>query len=477
MALSGARGNIPQLMKTVSSPLAATSNRGETLPWLIRHSYAEGLSAADHWISGNQARADTVKTYTAIAEPGDMSKVMTNNLYPMVITVDDCGTTNGIALASSDGNIVDRYLSKDQAGMHRNDLVTKAVASKLRDKVQTVYVRSPMTCVAAEGICRKCQGLDERGRPHAIGINVGVRAAQSISEPLTQMALGSKHGARNFTVASPKLTGIAGIRQLLEVPQNFVNHAPLAEEAGTVTKVQAAPHGGTHIYVNAVQHYVGPNLKPKVDVGQKVEAGDVLSEGIPKPDELIKHKGFGAGRQYLVDTLHDIYAGQGINVDKRHLELVARADLNHVKVLEHSDEHPELIKGEILPYDLYRNVAANHSRDISLAQAEGAVLGKEVLHFTAGTPLTASILATLKSHGVTSVSVASTLPQVEFMMKPMARNPLLHPDWMARLSHRFLKDSLLQGARTGAVSDRHSTHPVPAYAYGSEFGMGPEGRY
>jgi hypothetical protein len=45
------------------------------------------------------------------------------------------------------------------------------------------------------------------------------------------------------------------------------------------------------------------------------------------------------------------------------------------------------------------------------------------------------------------------------------------------LAHRYLKDSLLQGARTGAASDLHSTHPVPAYAYGAEFGMGPEGRY
>jgi hypothetical protein len=229
--------------------------------------------------------------------------------------------------------------------------------------------------------------------------------------------------------------------------------------------------------VDHVQHYAGPNLKILVHGGQKVEAGDVLSEGIPKPDELIKHKGFGAGRQYLVDTLHDIYRGQGINVDKRHLELVARADLNHIKVLEHSDNHPELVKGEVLPYTMYRDAAAGHSKVVPLGQAAGGVLGKELLHFTAGTPLTPSVVEKLKQHGIKDVSVATDLPRVEFLMRPMARNPLLHPDWMARLSHRYLKDSLLQGARTGASSDRHSTHPVPAYAYGAEFGAGPEGRY
>lgn len=477
MALSGARGNMEQLMKTVTSPVAVTTSHGAIHPWLVHKSYAEGLSAADYWTAGNDVRHATVQAAISISEPGDMLKIMTNNMYPLVITQDDCGTMNGIALASSDGNIVDRYLSKDQAGFHRNDLVTKATASKLRDTVKTVYVRSPMSCAAPEGICRKCQGLDERGRPHAIGINVGVRAAQSISEPLTQMALGAKHGGRSLKGSSSKLQGMPGIRQLLEVPQSFVNKAALAEHTGAVTKIEPASHGGTHIYVDTVQHYVGPNLMPLVTVGQKVEAGDVLSEGIPKPDELIQHKGFGVGRQYLVDTLHDIYSGQGINVDKRHLELVARADLNHIKVLDHSDAHPELLKGEVLPYDVYRDAAGRSSHEVPLAQAAGGVLGKEVLHFTAGTPLSASILATLKSHGVTHVSVASDLPRVEFMMRPMARNPLLHPDWMARLAHRYLKDSLLQGARTGAVSDRHSVHPVSAYAYGSEFGMGPEGRY
>ena len=477
MAASGARGNFNQLMKTVSSPVATTTPKGGIYPHLITRSYAEGLTAAEHWISGNEARHNVVQSYTAIAEPGDMSKVMINNMYPMVITQDDCGTLNGIAVPSTDGDIVDRYLSKDQAGFHRNTAITKAIATVLREKVPTVYVRSPMTCEAKSGLCRKCQGLNENGKPHDIGINVGVRAAQTISEPLSQMALSSKHGNRLLKGTSPTLHGMAGVRQLLEVPQNFINKAPLAELAGKVTKIAPAPHGGTHVYIEGKQHYVGPNLKLHVVEGQFVEAGDVLSDGIPKPDELIKHKGFGVGRQYLVNTLHNIYKGEGVNVDKRHLELVARAELNHVKVLEHADAHPELVKGEIHPYADYRNAAAQGGKSLPIDAAQGHVLGKEVLHFTVGTPITESIIRTLKSHGVKEVFVNDTLPRVEFLMKPLSRNPLLNPDWMARLAHRYLKDSLLQGARTGAVSDRHSTHPVPAYAFGAEFGQGTEGRY
>lgn len=477
MALSGARGNIPQLMKTVTSPVATTTPKGTINPWLIGRSYAEGLTAADHWVSGNEARHNVAQSYVAIAEPGDMSKVMINNLYPMVITKDDCGTLNGIAMRSDDLDIVDRYLSRDQAGYKRNAVVTKAMATKLREAGPSVYVRSPMTCDLPTGVCRKCQGLDERGRPHDIGVNVGVRAAQTIAEPLTQMALGSKHGSRVLKETSPKLRGIKGVRQLLEVPQNFINKATLAESAGVITKIAPAPHGGTYVTVGTEQHYVSPNLKVVVNVGQRVEAGDILSEGIPKPDELIKHKGFGVGRQYLVDTLHDIYKDEGIKVDKRHFELVARAELNHVKILEQNDSYPELTKGEIVPYTVYRAAAEREAVTVPLAQAQGRVLAKEILHFTAGTPLTASIVSTLKTHGIKEVKVSGDIPRAQFLMKPVSRNPLLNPDWMARLAHRYLKASLLEGARTGASSDRHSTHPVPAYAYGAEFGQGPEGSY
>lgn len=477
MALSGARGNIPQLMKTVASPVAAVSASGQIEPWLIKRSYSEGLTAADYWVAGNEARRNTVQSQIAVSEPGDVSKIMVNNLYPMVITREDCGTHNGIAMSTSDSHIVDRYLSRDQAGHKYNELVTARVATSLKNAGPTVYVRSSLTCEAHEGICQKCQGLDEKGHIHAVGTNVGVRAAQALSEPLTQFVLNAKHGVRVLKGASPKLEGIQGIRQLLEVPQSFFNKAALAEKAGKVTKIVPAPHGGNYVYVGDEEHYVGPNLKVTAHVGQLVEAGDVLSEGVPKPDELVYHKGFGAGRQYLVDALHSVYAGQGVNVDKRHLELVARTELSHVRINEHADKHPELLKGDVVAYDTYRDAVSKHTTTVPIEQAEGRLLGKEILHLTVGTPITRSIIQTLKDNKIREVPVTVGAPRVEFLMRPMARNPLLHPDWMARLSHRYLKESLLKGVHFGDSSDIHSTHPVPAYAFGAEFGSGEDGRY
>lgn len=477
MALSGARGNIPQLMKTVGSPVAAVDHKGAITPWLIGKSYSEGLSPAEYWVTGNEARINTIKSSTSVAEPGDLAKILVNNLYPYVITADDCGTQNGISMSLSDGHIYGRYLAKDIGRHKRNELVNAAVVTDLKKDHQNAYVRSPMTCEAHDGVCKKCQGLDEKGHVHAVGINVGVRAAQALSEPLTQFTLNAKHGVRVLKGASKELEGLAGVRQMIEVPQSFFNKATLADRAGKITRVTPAPHGGHYVYVEGHEHYVAPNLSVLVHVGQVVEAGDVLSEGVPKPDEVVAHKGLGAGRHYLVDALHRLYKKQGVDVDKRHLEILAKADLNHVQVMSHSDAHPELLRGDIVTYEKYRASLGKNLVHVPLAKAQGHVLGREVMHFTAGTPLTPSIINTLQQHGVTHVEISETAPDVSFIMKPMTRNPLLSPDWMARMSHRYLKDGLLRAAHFGDATDFHSTHPVPAYAYGVEFGAGKDGRY
>lgn len=474
MALSGSRGNIPQLMKTVASPVAAQDHKGRIVPWLVGRSYSEGLSPGDAWVAAGESRINTVSSSTNVAEPGDLSKILINNTYTLVITSPDCNTTNGVPMSLADGHIIGRHLAHDVDAHKRNELITSKVAADLAKKHSTVVVRSPMTCDLDEGVCQKCQGLDEKGKLHEVGFNVGVRAAQAMSEPLTQFSLNAKHGGRVLKGATKKLEGLSGVRQLLEIPHSFFNKATLSEKPGRITDIKDAAHGGTFVYVDGDEHYVAPNLKTLVQVGQAVEAGDALSDGIPKPDELVRHKGLGAGRAYLVESLHDIYKNQGVDLDKRHLELLARADLNYVRVL--SSDHG-FIKGDVISYNQFKTAAQKQLKTVDLKQAVGHVLGKEVFHFTVGTPITKSIVDTLSGRGVKSVEVSMSAPQVEFLMKTASRNPLLNPDWMARLAHRFLKEGLVRGAHVGDSSNLHGVHPVPAYAYGNEFGQGPDGRY
>jgi hypothetical protein len=296
-----------------------------------------------------------------------------------------------------------------------------------------------------------------------------------MSEPLTQFALSSKHGSAALKGAKKTLEGLQGFRQVLEIPSSFANKAILAEKTGTVDAVEQAPHGGHYITVAGERHYVGPSLAVLVRVGQRVEAGDVLSEGVPKPDELIKHKGMGAGRAYMVDTLHDVYKAANVDLDRRHLELLARIHLSNVIVQDPKD-HP-VIRGDVIPYDHYKDLVAKNTETVPLAKAQHRILGKEVLHYTVGTEITPSLQEALKAEGVKDVTVAINPIIAEPMMKAISRAPLLNPDWMARMSHRFLKDSLLKGAHTGESSNRHGLHPVPAYAYGIEFGAPKDGRY
>lgn len=476
MALSGARGNIPQLLKTVSSPVAALDSRGRITPWLISKAYSEGLSLPDFWVAGNEARQNTVTSVTSVAEPGDIAKIVANNMYPHIVTSVDCGTTNGIHMETADSHIRGRVIAHDAGDFKRGAVISPGVQKALQLKGGTVFVRSPLSCEEHAGVCSKCMGADSSDRLNHVGVNVGLRAAQAMSEPLTQFSLSAKHGARVLKGGSKQLEGVKGVRQLLEVPESFFHKATLAEHPGTVTKVIKAPHGGHYVYIDDTEHYAGPQLEVLVAHGKKVEAGDALSDGIPKPDEIVKHKGLGAGRKYLAEQLHDVYGRSGANLDKRHFELLARADLSHVRVLESSDAHPELLRGDIIHYNQLRNLLGKGAHVELLSKAEGRVLAKEVFHYTAGTELVPSVIANLRSLGVKEVSVANSPPVIEHMMSPMTRAPLLNPDWMARMAFRYLKGSVLTGAHLGQSSDIHGVHPVPAYAAGV-IGDNTGGRY
>jgi DNA-directed RNA polymerase subunit beta' len=477
MALSGARGNLGQLMKIVGTPLATVNPKKGLDPNLIRRSYAEGLSPAEYWTTMPEVRANEVQARISVSEPGEMAKVLVANMIPLTVTTTDCGTTNGITMDVSDPHILDRFSQKSQH-LERNTLITPTVVQNLKARhVDTIIVRSPMTCAAKSGVCQYCQGLSEKGKLHSIGTPVGVRSAQALAEPLTQMALSARHGT--LTVKGTKLepVGLKGVRQLLEVPRVFKHEAVLANKTGTITRIERAPQGGHYIYIGNDKLYARPELEVKVKAGDHVEVGDALTTGVPNPMKVVEAKGLGAGRKYFVNALHRVYANDGLNLDKRHFELLAKSEINHVRILDTDPEHPEFLKGDIVNYNALRDAYERDATEVPIEKAIGNKLGREVLHFTVGTTVTPAVAKELERHGIKKVFINKKLPDVEFVMKPFAMNPLLDKDWMARLSHRYLKDTIQQAAHFGETSDIHGYHPVPAYAYGAELRHGPSGTY
>jgi len=472
---SGARGKPIQLMGIVSGPVAASDPTGQTTPWIIQRSYSEGLTPADYWVAGNEAILNTIKSSTSVSEPGDLSKILINNMNDLIVTEDDCGTTNGVLMETTNPDVVDRYLARDVGAFRRNMLITPLLQPKLARTAKKVLVRSPMTCEAGDGVCQKCQGLDEKGNVHEVGTNVGVRAAQAISGPLTQFALDAKHGTRTTKGERKKIGGLVGFRQIIESPRQFINKATLASVPGKVAKIETAPQGGHFVFVDKEKHYIGPHLDVVVKKDQVLEAGDILSEGIPKPDEVVKYKGLGAGRLYMVNTLKDLYRNQGRDLDQRHFELLARGELDYAQIRE--DPSNTFLKGDIISYNQLRSAVGSDTKEVPLSEALGQTLGKDYFHFSTGLRVTPEVVRFLRKEGVKTVLIAPRAPKVDFVMKAATRAPLLNPDWMARLAHRNLKATLLQAAHYGDKSDVRGVHPVPAYVMGVDFGKGEEGRY
>lgn len=472
MALSGARGNAAQLMKIVGTPLAAVNPKRGVDPFIIKRSYSEGLTPAEYWVTIPEVRYNEVQARISVSEPGEVAKVLVNNMINKIITTTDCGTKAGIHMSIDDGHIIDRYI----AGTH--DLITPTIVQNLKSKgTKELLVRSPMTCAAQTGVCQFCQGLDEKGKLHTIGSPIGVRAAQAMAEPLTQMALSSRHGSLTIKNKAEMPEGLKGVRQMLDIPNVFQHEAVLSPIMGVISKIEKAPQGGNYIYLGKIKLYASPEQELKITEGQTVEPGDPLTSGVPHPAKLVNLKGIGEGRKQFVNTLHQIYKNEGVDIEKRHLEILAKSEMNHIRLLDQDEEHPELLKGDVINYNAFKQTYAKDSIEIPTRDAIGKKLGEEILHYTVGTTITPTLAKELVNRGINVVKIAKSMPNVEFIMKPFTQNPMLDSDWMGRLSHRFLSSSLQQTAHLGEISDIHGSHPVPAYAYGAEMRKGPGGTY
>lgn len=475
MARSGGRGNIAQLMKTVASPVASKGPDGKPVPWLIAHSYAEGLRPGEAWIANDEARRGAIESTGSVVEPGAAAKVIMNNMQDLVVVAEDCGTHNGIRFPADSVDIVDRFLAEPAAGVDTKTPLTGSALKAIKKAGVPIKVRSPLTCEMPQGVCQRCVGLSASGQVHEVGTNVGSMSAQAISEPLTQMVLNAKHAVRTVSGQKKGLSGLAGFQVLTEIPGSFNQRAALAEVDGRVDRVEKAPQGGTYIYVAGKQHYSPPGLDPIVKVGDMVEAGDALDLGVPMPNEIVKHKGIGQGREYLAQSIQDVFRNTGSDIDRRHTELLARNALQYVKI--EADPSGTFIPGDTVQVSRLMPVIQRFREKKALAFVQNATLAENIQNYSVGTRLTPSVIGKLQRDGVKEVYIAKGGPVYRPIMKSIVQNPTLDDDWMARLGHRYLKRSLLTGAQIGDVSRLDSTNPVAAYAQGASFGIGQDGKY
>jgi len=212
MAHSGARGGIEQMRQLGGMRGLMAKPSGKIIETPIKANFREGLSVLEYFSSTHGARKGLADTALKTADSGYLTRKLADVAQNVVVTMDDCGTTQGITKGViyrgekvevqlsdsirgrvSRNNIVNPIT--DEVIVRDGDLITTEIGRRIEDLgLEKIQVRSPMTCEAPLGVCRKCYGMDmSTGDLVEEGMAVGIIAAQSIGEPGTQLTMRTFH--------------------------------------------------------------------------------------------------------------------------------------------------------------------------------------------------------------------------------------------------------------------------------------------
>lgn len=472
--ISGSRGSKMTLASLRGSDLLYSDQRDRIIPLPVLRSYSEGLTPVEYWAGTYGARRGVIGTKFATADAGFLGKQLNQVAHRLVvIDVDDQREPIGLRGLPVDTEDLDNegaLLAVDAGPYRRNTALTPKLLKDLtRRGFKRILVRSPIIGGSPEGgVYARDVGVRERGVLPGRGEQVGLAAAQSLSEPLSQGQLSTKHSG-GVAGQEKVMSGFQYINQLVQIPKTFKGGAAHAEVDGRVQSVEPAPAGGQYVTIEGKRHYVGPDFELTVERGDDVEAGDTISEGIPNPALVVQFKGIGEGRRYFATAFRRAMADSGIRAHRRNIELLARGLINHVRLTDEFGDHSP---DDVVPYSTLEYTwqpRADHQR-LPPKRALGKYIEEPVLHYTVGTKIRPSTLRELEEFGVNELAVHDEPPPFEpEMVRGMSA--LQHdPDWMTRMYGSGLKTSLLDAAQRGAVSDELGTSFVPGLARAADFG-------
>jgi len=477
---SGARGNAHNLNSLLGADLLYTNHKGDPVAIPVMRSYSQGLRPAEYYAGTFGARKGIIDLQQATADAGYLAKQLRAATHRLLVSeVDDEQEYDeqrprGLPVSTGDVDSEGALLSKAVGGYKRNTVLTPKILKDLRNQgVEDILVRSPTVGGPADGgIYARDAGVRERGQLAPIGDYAGIAAADALAEPVTQSAISSKHSGGVAGAEAKAIGGFAAINQLAQVPKKFRGGATHTEVDGKVGGIQAAPQGGTFVLVNGKKHYVPQGLELKIKRGDEVEAGDVLSEGLPNPATVVRHKGVGEGRRYFVDVFRDTLHDANVGSDRRNIELLARGLINHVRLTDELTDDSAYVPDDVVPYQTLERAwqAREGTRTMNPSAAKGRYLEKPVLHYTIGTKVRPSVVKRLEQFGVQNVDVHDDEPPFVAEQIRAMSNVQQDPDWMTRMLGGNQEKSLLSGAHRGAVSDASGTSFVAPLAQAKDFG-------
>ena len=355
MVESGARGNINQLRQSAGMRGLMAGTTGKVIEIPIKSSFAEGLDALEYFISSHQARKGLADTALRTADSGYLTRRLVDVAQEIIVREPDCGSNEGLIVYDvKDGNqliepiqerLLGRYPVRDIVNPETNEvivdtntMITDELADKIVDAgITKVEVRSVLGCHSKHGVCQKCYGMSlARHNKVEIGETIGIVAAQSIGEPGTQLTMNTKHAGG--AIGSDITQGLPRVEELFEArkPKGL---AVMTEIAGKV-KVKESKKKKEVIVTNDTESktYTVPfGPKMKVKDGDMVEPGDPLVEGSLNPADILAIKGPEGVFEYLTTEVQKVYRNQGVDINDKHIEVIARQMLKKVRVEDNGD--------------------------------------------------------------------------------------------------------------------------------------------
>lgn len=470
LANAGIRGNETVIRRFKHAEPVYVDSWGRPIPYPVFNNFSIGMSPAEYWASAYGSKQGIVTTKLAPGQAGYLYKQMTRATHRLVVVKTkgpSVGEKRGVPISLDSPDILGYYLAENTAGFKEGTPITNEVLAHLKNrKLDSVLVYSPIAGGPPEGVYAIQVGLRGGGLPKP-GDLVGIWASQAIGERLSQSSVGKKHqGVIRGGISNISKT----VDQLLNVPENYAGGAAHATVAGRVESIKVAPAGGKFVVIRGVEHYVPPGFEVFVTPGAQVEAGDVLSEGLPNPDMLLKYKGIGEARRIFAETLLSVLRSGGLAAHRVNTELIAKGLLNYVRF---DDFYDGKIPGEIVKYDVLEHTW--QPREGSKAVAPNAAIGLHlevpVLHYTIGTKITRSMANLMAKYNINRVVVHPDPPP--FTPVALAARTILQydPSWLTKFLGGYQKRTILEAAAYGGVSEKYKTTSfVPALAEGVQFG-------
>lgn len=470
---SGARGNPAHVKAILSTPGIYTDTYGKIIPLFVRHSFAEGVRPAELLAGTYGGRLAITSTKKATARGGDLAKILNQSTSNYNVTEKDCGVSNGLDLDPQDDSLSGRVLAQPVGDIPTGTVIDKKVLSTIRKQTKPVVVRSAMTCRAKHGLCAKCVGVQSDGRFPKVGDSVGITASQSISEPIVQGSLNVKHNA-GMAKSKRSFSGLDYVSQFVQIPDDFKDRAAVSELDGTVDRIEDAPQGGKYIFVDGKEHLALPGYEPTVKVGDHVEAGDQLSDGLVSPADIVRLRGLGEGRRYYADRLGQILADSGNPPDRRNMEIIAKATVDNY-IIDDPDADMQWNPDDLVRESefLGNYTPPTDTTEVAPSKGVGSYLQKPALHYTVGTKLTKKMADRIDKAGMTSVAVSKEQPWFTPEMKRLRVASHDTKDWMASLGTSYLSTQMRQALERGDETNvRENYHFGPRLAYGGSAGSG-----